>query len=50
MGKKLYVGNLAYSVRDNNLEQTFGQYGAVTSAKVVMQRDSDRSKASALSR
>ena len=44
MGKKLYVGNLAYSVRDNDLEQAFGQYGSVASAKVMMERDTDRSK------
>ena len=29
MGKKLYVGNLAYSIRDNDLEQAFGAYGAI---------------------
>ncbi len=44
MGKKLYVGNLPYSVRDNDLEQTFSQFGAVTSAKVMMERDTGRSK------
>ena len=44
MGKKLYVGNLAYSVRDNDLQQAFGQYGSVASAKVMMERDTDRSK------
>lgn len=44
MGKKLYVGNLAYSVRDNDLQQAFGAYGSVTSAKVMMERDTDRSK------
>ncbi len=44
MGKKLYVGNLAYSVRDNDLEQAFSQYGSVASAKVMMERDTDRSK------
>jgi hypothetical protein len=44
MGKKLYVGNLAYSVRDDTLEQAFGQYGTVASAKVMMERDSGRSK------
>ena len=44
MGKKLYVGNLAYSIRDNDLEQAFGQYGAVTSAKVMMERETERSK------
>ena len=44
MGNKLYVGNLAYSIRDNDLEQAFGQFGAVTSAKVMMERDTGRSK------
>ena len=44
MGNKLYVGNLAYSVRDNDLEQAFSQFGTVTSAKVMMERDTGRSK------
>jgi len=44
MGNKLYVGNLAYSVRDNDLQQAFGQFGTVTSAKVMMERDTGRSK------
>ena len=44
MGNKLYVGNLPYSVRDQDLEQAFGQFGAVTSAKVMMERDTGRSK------
>ena len=44
MGNKLYVGNLPYSVRDGDLEQAFGQFGAVTSAKVMMERDTGRSK------
>ena len=44
MGNKLYVGNLPYSVRDQDLEQTFGQFGTVTSAKVMMERDTGRSK------
>ena len=44
MGNKLYVGNLPYSVRDGELEQAFGQFGAVTSAKVMMERDTGRSK------
>ncbi len=44
MGNKLYVGNLPYSFRDQDLEQTFGQYGAVSSAKVMMERDTGRSK------
>ena len=44
MGNKLYVGNLPYSVRDGDLEQAFSQFGAVTSAKVMMERDTGRSK------
>ena len=44
MGNKLYVGNLPYSVSDNNLQQQFGEYGNVTSAKVMMERDTGRSK------
>jgi RNA recognition motif-containing protein len=44
MGNKLYVGNLAYSVRDESLQQAFSQFGAVTSAKVMMDRETGRSK------
>jgi hypothetical protein len=44
MGNKLYVGNLPYSVRDSDLEQAFGEFGAVTSAKVMMDRETGRSK------
>jgi hypothetical protein len=44
MGNKLYVGNLPYSVRDGDLEQAFGQFGGVNSAKVMMERDTGRSK------
>jgi len=44
MGNKLYVGNLAYSVRDDDLQQAFAQFGTVTSAKVMMDRDTGRSK------
>jgi hypothetical protein len=44
MGNKLYVGNLAYSVRDEDLNQAFAQFGTVTSAKVMMDRDTGRSK------
>jgi hypothetical protein len=44
MGNKLYVGNLPYSVRDGDLEQAFGEFGVVTSAKVMMERDTGRSK------
>ena len=44
MGNKLYVGNLAYSVRDDSLQQAFGEFGTVTSAKVMMDRETGRSK------
>ena len=44
MGNKLYVGNLSYSVRDDDLQQTFAQFGAVLSAKVMMDRETGRSK------
>lgn len=44
MGKKLYVGNLPYSVDDSALQARFGEVGTVTSAKVIMDRDSGRSK------
>ncbi len=44
MGNKLYVGNLAYSVRDDDLNEAFSQFGAVNSAKVMMDRDTGRSK------
>jgi RNA recognition motif-containing protein len=44
MGNKLYVGNLPYSYRDDDLQQAFSQYGAVASAKVMMERDTGRSK------
>ena len=44
MGNKLYVGNLPYTVRDEDLQQSFGEYGSITSAKVMMERDTGRSK------
>lgn len=44
MGNKLYVGNLAYSVRDDSLLQAFSQFGHVASAKVMMDRETGRSK------
>lgn len=44
MGKKLYVGNLAYSMRDADLEQVFVEHGSVESANVIMDRDTGRSK------
>ena len=44
MGKKLYVGNLPYSVGDSELEQMFTAHGTVQSAQVIMDRDTGRSK------
>jgi RNA recognition motif-containing protein len=44
MGNKLYVGNLAYTVRDESLQEAFAQFGTVTSAKVMMDRETGRSK------
>ncbi len=44
MGNKLYVGNLSYNIRDEDLQQAFAQYGSVASAKVMMDRDTGRSK------
>lgn len=44
MGKKLYVGNLPYAVRDHDLNQSFSEFGEVVSAQVMMERDSGRSK------
>ena len=44
MGKKLYVGNLPYSVADGDLERLFAAHGTVRSAQVIMDRDTGRSK------
>ena len=44
MGKKLFVGNLPYSATDEILQETFAQIGSVVSAKVIMDRDTGRSK------
>jgi len=44
MGKKLYVGNLSYSVTSETLTQVFSAYGKVASADVIMDRMSGRSK------
>ena len=44
MGKKLYVGNLGYSVTDTDLQQMFAPHGTIESAQVIMDRDSGRSK------
>jgi len=44
MGKKLYVGNLGYSVTSAQIEQLFSQHGTVESATVIEDRGSGRSK------
>lgn len=44
MGNKLYVGNLPYSFSDSDMERTFSAFGTVNSAKVIMDRESGRSK------
>ena len=44
MGKKLYVGNLAYGVTSTELQNLFGAYGTVSSAQVIEDRESGRSK------
>lgn len=44
MGKKIYVGNLSYNVGDQELGEVFAQYGNVESARIVIDRESGRSK------
>lgn len=44
MRRKLYVGNLPYSVRDSDLQDMFSAHGTVDSAQVIMDRDTGRSK------
>ena len=44
MGKKLYVGNLSFSVTSDSLANLFSQYGTIESAKVITDRDTGRSK------
>ncbi|MFN3731183.1 RNA recognition motif domain-containing protein [Comamonas testosteroni] len=44
MGNKLYVGNLPYTFRDQDLQDSFSEFGTVNSAKVMMERDTGRSK------
>jgi RNA recognition motif-containing protein len=44
MGKKLYVGNLPFSATDQILNDTFAQCGTVESSKIIIDRDSGRSK------
>lgn len=44
MGKKLYVGNLSYSVTSSGLEELFSEFGEVRSAEVIQDRETGRSK------
>ncbi len=44
MGSKLYVGNLSYSTTSSDLEQLFAQHGTVSSAEVISDRETGRSK------
>ena len=44
MDTKLYVGNLPYTFSDSDMERTFAEFGSVSSAKIIMDRDSGRSK------
>src|SRR5258708_13858895 len=44
MGKKLYVGNLPYTIDDAALESQFAEFGKVESARVITDRDTGRSK------
>ena len=44
MENKLYVGNLPYSFSDDDMQRTFSAFGSVSSAKIIMERDSGRSK------
>ncbi|MBS1958158.1 MAG: RNA-binding protein [Bdellovibrionales bacterium] len=44
MGNKLFVGNLSFKITDGDLQNTFAECGTVTSAKVITDRDSGRSK------
>jgi len=44
MGRKLYIGNLSYTTTEDSLSRAFGQFGTVESAKVIMDRETGRSK------
>ncbi len=44
MGRRLYVGNLSYDTTDDRLREMFEEHGSVTSAQVIMDRDTGRSK------
>ena len=40
----IYVGNLSYDVKENELQQAFSEFGEVTSVKIISDRDTGRSK------
>jgi RNA recognition motif-containing protein len=44
MSTKIFVGNLPFSVTDASLRSNFGEFGTVSSAKVMMDRDTQKSK------
>jgi RNA recognition motif-containing protein len=44
MGRKIYVGNLSYGVKDSDLQDLFAEFGTVDTAQVIMDRDTGRSK------
>lgn len=44
MGRKLYVGNLSFNTTEQQLANHFAQYGNVDSAKIIIDRDTNRSK------
>ncbi len=44
MGRKVFVGNLSYSTTEDDLRQAFGQVGLITYAKVVVDRETGRSR------
>ena len=44
VGRKLYVGNMSYSVSSSDLQELFSQYGSVESAEVISDRATGRSK------
>jgi RNA recognition motif-containing protein len=44
LSKKLYVGNLTYNVNESDLQALFEQFGTITSAQIIVDRDTNRSK------
>lgn len=44
MSKNLYVGNISFDTTESDLQSAFGQFGTVTSAKVVSDRETGRSR------